>query len=220
MPAKPALALLILLGLAYALTPELSPTDIRQAVSAGEAIGNQHQGYAFGDYVLYGKENGLVIRPGQSEVEAVILGTPYERLRWTSYLLTSQRKKVTQQAIDAEVSRGKDRVRFVVFAHSQSNKDQNFLEKFGPAKVTGDFGSVSVSRVERSGPSLDLYTVVDSSGNRRVETRWLGTVTYIFDLGELEQKANADVTQLSGELVFADGTGKEYKIPFDFGKAR
>jgi hypothetical protein len=165
---------------APAFTPVLAPGDFNEARTAGaQQADSKTHGYVVKDYVLYDTRQPLTIPPGAGEVEAVIVGTPFERLRYASYLASLQGKPMTPQQSAALARELDESVHFVVFAHSPgvTEADRSFLERYTQVVFTLDTGESLAPLDSRVfGPARDFY-IVPGSGRER---RWLGTVTWKF----------------------------------------
>ena len=98
-----ALVAMPLLGMAitspaFAFDASLSHAQVSQAVQAGqhEAQSTKH-GFTVKQYVLFGVKDPLSITPGEGEVDAVIVGTPREMLRYRSYLASFQNEPLSRR---------------------------------------------------------------------------------------------------------------------------
>jgi len=79
----------------FALTRVLHPRQITAAMLNGETLFRDGHGYRAQHYILYAERNTLHIRKGIGPVEAILVGTPYERLRFASYLAAFQGQAVS-----------------------------------------------------------------------------------------------------------------------------
>ncbi|GAA5534180.1 hypothetical protein [Deinococcus aluminii] len=201
------LALALLLGSTLALVATPTDAERQAAVQQGEALAGQHQGYPVRDYLLYSVPDALALTPGEGSVEAVQVATPLERARWAGYFLTIQGKPVTPDAVQHIADMPPDRVEFIVYAHSNGPKDQDFLGAFGPATMLIGEQVLPTSAVKTSGASLDNYRDADG----QVVFRWTDAITYRFRVPE---------GATTGHLRFTDATGKKYDLPFDLSRYR
>jgi hypothetical protein len=206
-------------GAAAGFTPVLGQGDVDQARAAGaEQAGSKTHGYVVKDYVLYDTGQQLTIPPGAGEVEAVVVGTPFERLRYASYLASLQGKPMTAEQAVENARKLDATLHFVVFAHSPgvTEKDRGFLDRYTKAVFTLDTGEALTASDSRVfGPARDFY-IVPGSGRER---RWLGTLTWTFSLRPVMDKGG-DVSAATGSLTFTDSSGKTYDIAVDLGKYR
>ena len=136
------------------------------------------EGYTIGAYLLFGVDDALRIGDDDRTIEAVVVGTPYERLRYHAYLQAYQGLPVV--AGDAARLAAADRgaVELVVFAHSRGEADREFMQHFGGGTLEGGGVAHAAVRVASTDPVRDSYYRPDGS----VVKRWLGQVTYRFDL--------------------------------------
>ena len=211
------LSFVLLLGLITAFTPELSQKDIRAAVDSGNKMISPKHGYIVKDYVLFDVPDPLVITPDEGEVEAVIVGTPFERLQYSSYLTRYQGSDLTQAKAQQQARMLSNTVHFVAFAHAPSGeeKDRNFLAKFSKATLTTGGDTLSAASVDTFGPAKDFYTVQ----GKQTEFLWLGYVDYTFNLAPLAAQG-VNLSQLQGTLKFSDSSGKAYSFKVDLSNYR
>ncbi len=214
-----AVALCCVPAVAVGFTPTLSPQDIEAARIAGaEAADSKTHGYAVQDYLLYDVQQPLTIAPGEGEVEAVVVGTPFERLRYASYLASLQGTPMTASQAAETARKLNGTVHVIVFAHSPgvTERDRNFLSEFGAAQLTlEDKQPIRADDAQLFGPARDFY-IVPGSGRER---RWLGTVTWRFPLQPLIQQ-NVPIPSATGQLSFTDSTGRPYRFEVDLAKFR
>jgi hypothetical protein len=161
--------------------------------------------------VIWDARDPLRAVHGRADLDAVILETPYERVRYEAYLQALQAFPVTAKVVEGWRREAAGRFGFIIYAHSRGEADpeRRFLAEFGPASVVLA-GGTRLRAVERSifGPSLDFYTV----GTFR-EERWTGSLTERFPDPPSTCKPR-------GTLEFADGYGRRYRFAFDLGKMR
>lgn len=214
-----SLGIALLMSVAVAFDPQLSDDEVEAARQEGAQLASTRQsGYQLQDWVLYDVEDPFTISEGQGEVEAVTVGTPFERLRYRSYLENYQGNDFTSEDAQQVAEQLANTVTFVVYAHAPSAgvEQQDFLEEFGEATLQLSGGEqLTPSSVETFGPAQDFYSVEGGA----TEFRWLGTVSYRFDLSGLSNRAGG-IGDLSGTLVFADSTGREYSFDVDLSNYR
>ncbi|WP_027483516.1 hypothetical protein [Deinococcus pimensis] len=210
----------------------LSDAQIRQAMEAGRAMVSPQNGYLYPPYVLKEYTSGLRIDPNTPIVDAVTVGTPFERVRYDSYLVAYQRKPV-QFATAQQVARANaNRLTFVLYTHSPYSVEQEleawqqayvqhapgeakvqrtYLDDFKPATLTVN-GQTFTSRVRINGPFQDAFSI-----KGKPEFRYLGVIFHEFDLTPLVRAG-----QLTGmaDLRFKDATGRTYAERVDLARYR
>ena len=206
-----ALALLAVAPRARAFTPELTSAQSQAAVAQGRAAAAAHLGYQVSGYLLYSVGDALVVAPGQGSVDAIVVGTPFERVTFASYLAAFQDSAPSADAIAAAESPGT--VDFIVFAHSADSKDQAFLRHFRSPRLIAAGRTLHPSGTSGFGPAEDFYT---TPKGQRVP-RWLGYESFRFDLRSLAA-AGLDIARAKGTFSFVDPYGRHYSLPFDLGK--
>jgi hypothetical protein len=208
---------LALSGPACAFTPRLSAQDIEEARRSGaQQADSRTHGYVVEDYVLYDVQQPLGAPPGAKEVEAVVLGTPFERLRYASYLASIQGEPLTDAGARRQARELDDTLHVVVFAHSPgaSEVDRGFLQRYRDVRLEIDGGQAIEPRASTVfGPAQDFFSVQGSGRERR----WLGTLTWEF---ALDQSTGQGAERSRGRLSFVDSSGHRYEVPFDLGKYR
>ena len=228
-------ALGLSLGPALAFQPVLSTEEVQKALKEGSAMNTPRNGYILSDYLLKEYNDGLSLKPGDGEVDAIIVATPYERVRYFGYLESIQRKPVTDAALNAVVDRYKNKLTFVVFTHSPYTVDQEveqWTKAYGSGKITDEEGHTrqrsyldeyKEATLEVGGktytakPSVDgPYTDIFSIQGSRPQSRFLGLIHYSFDLSDLAVSGKVSGT---GRLSFKDSQGKTvYSETVDLGK--
>lgn len=228
-----ALGLSLAPGLAFqaALTVE----EVRKALDEGRAMNTPRNGYILSDYLLKEYNDGVSLKPGDGEVDAIIVATPYERVRYFGYLEALQRRPVTEAALNAVVERYRNKITFVVFTHSPYTVDQEveqWVRAYGNARVQDEEGGTRqrsyldeykeatlevggktyTAKPHVDGPYTDIFSVQGS----RPQSRFLGLISYSFDLSELVRDGKVAG---GGTLRFADSQGKAvYTEAVDLGK--
>ena len=207
----------MLLGAIVAFTPELSQEDVQAAVDSGNAMISPEHGYTVKDYVLFDVPDPLVITPDEGEVEAVVVGTPFERLQYASYLSHYQGPALTPEEAQQKADDLNNTVHFIAFAHAPSGEEKyrDFLSAFGPATLTTADTTLSATDVTTFGPAKDAYTIQ----GKQTEFLWLGYVDYTFDLAPLAAQG-VDISALQGTLAFSDSSGRKYSFEVDLSKYR
>jgi hypothetical protein len=182
--ARPAAALLCVLTFALATQPAravdltLSPASVAAAVADGRGMAARGEGYTIGAYLLFSVDDALRVVSDEQTIEAVAVGTPYERLRFHAYLLAHQGRPAVPAEETQFVSTGRGMLEFVVFAHSRAATDREFMQHFGGGTLESGGTSRDAVQVSSTDPAIDSYYRPDGT----VVKRWLGQVTYRFDL--------------------------------------
>lgn len=166
-----------------------------------------HSAYSVSPWLLYQSADPLRAQHGRADIDAVIVETPYERVRYEAYLDALQGISVTPAAVRNMRAEAASRVGFLAYAHSRSELDRKFLAEFRPAYILLPNGTrQNDSEVVRFGPSDDFYDV----GTFR-EERWVGSIDYRFALVQCSER---------GRLRMTDAYGRAYDFKFDLGRHR
>ena len=208
-----AVALLLTLSCApgWAFSPTLTSAESQKAIEEGRSEVASHAGYPVAEYTLYAVPNALVIAPGQGSIDAIVVGTPFERVRYASYLAAFQGLRPDRSAVaNAAESESVD---FVVFAHGGAHDDQRFLQRFHAASLEAARRSLQPERTTTFGPTEEFFT---TTGGNRV-FRWLGYDSYRFDLRALAG-AGVDIARLRGSFRITDPYGRRSAYAFDLSK--
>lgn len=189
---------------------ELTPSAARVAAATadGAAMERGGDGYTIAPYLLFGVSDALHISDDDAIVEAVTLGTPYERLRFAAYLRSHQGLPFDAHDADEEAAADDGRVALIVSVHSRTERDRDFMMHFGSGVLEGPDGTtLAATNVRVSAPVIDAYYRPDGA----VLHRWLGQVTYVFDL-----RTNGPWATASAPLAFAftDDRGKPHRYTF------
>jgi len=195
---------------APAFTPALSQRQIRGAISAGRTLFQEGRGYQAPQHVLFARQNTLHIQRGQGPIEAILVGTPYERLKFASYLSAFEGRPMSLSHALSIVRQDRDVLQFIVFAHSNGAQDRNFLTRISQGKLQLAGHNIAASNPPaRFGPALDFYDV-DGAGR---QFRWLGSVTFRFNLSQFSQQ-RSNLESSSGTFSFVDSqsTTRRYHI--------
>jgi hypothetical protein len=211
----PAVALLLALSCApgLAFSPALTSAQLHKALADGRSEAASRAGYPVAAYSLYAVPNALVIAPGQGSIDAIVVGTPFERVRYASYLAAFQGSQ--PGASDVADAAEAESVDFVVFAHGGAHDDQKFLQRFHAASIEAAGRLLQPERTTAFGPTEDFFTT--TKGNRVF--RWLGYDTYRFDVRSLA-RAGVDIARLRGTFRITDPYGRQRAYAFDLSKYR
>jgi hypothetical protein len=208
-PAALAFAATAAVAPAGALELPLSPAGHDAAVEAGRRMASAEGGYSIRDYVLFATADALLVRPGEGEIYAVTLRTPFERVRWTSYLQARQGRPATGE----DHGQSARTVDVIVHARSSDGRGRDVLERMQfPALTLASGLRLEPQAVERGRPFRGSQRVVGSDGQARPQERWLGTVAYRFRLEA------ADPGPSSFEIT--DGSGRRYRVELDLAAYR
>lgn len=189
----------------------LSSADADHAAREGAAIAQAHEAYSLRPWVLWDRTNPFTADRGRAGLDAVVVETPYERVRYEAYLQRLQALPVTRSDIERWRHDAARHVGFIVYAHSRSGVDTEatFLERFANATVTLRAGeTMPLSSRAIFGARADFYDV----GTLR-EERYTGSLTYRFTTGNEHCRGN-------GSLRFTDGYGERYWFAFDLARYR
>ena len=210
------LGVALVFNVAAAFDPQLSPAEVQRAVQAGAQMATPASGYKLQAWVLFEVKDPFIIHPQQGLVEAVITGTPFERLRYASYLAAFQGQTLKPAAAQKLAAQLDNTVTFIVFAHAPGGGDQyrDFLKGFRAASlsVNGSGETLKPVHTEIVGPAQDFYNVP----GKAAEFRWLGNVAFRFDLKPLTSK-NIALSKLGATFSFTDSAGQHYHFPVKLG---
>jgi hypothetical protein len=196
---------------AAAVELPLSPEGRLAAVEAGRRMASALGGYHVRDYVLFETDDALVVRPGEGQIYAVTLRTPFERARWTSYTRVRQGRSATDAAVDA--ADANEAVDVIVYVRSSDARGQDVLDRIHlPIFTLPSRRWLEPLAVERGRPFRGSQMVVGADGRARPEERWFGTIVYRFRL------TAADAGPAAFEIV--DGTGRTYRLEADLSRFR
>ena len=219
-------------GTALGMNAVLSSAELRQAMHAGSSMVSPTNGYMANPYVLHEYTNGIRIDPTSPLVDALTIGTPYERVRYYSYLEAYQKKPVLQAGAKKIEQQNANRLTIIAFTHSPVSVDaeleawqqtyvthdnkskpvqRTYLDDFKPATLTLDGKNVT-STITIQGPFQDAFSVKGSP-----EFRYLGVIYYQFDLS-----AFAKAGRITGvaQLQFKDPKGRSYTQQIDLSRYR
>ncbi len=210
----------LLMSSAAALTPVLTPALIAQATQEGHTMSRDTGVYTWGPYLLKTYTDDIVLRPDSPEVDGIALGTPYERLRYESFLDTFQDMPLTLEQAARYAQTWNNKISFLLYTHSPGpvnqeeelwqqaynqgqatetkGREHSYLDLYQPATLT--VGSKTLTaKPEIDGPYGDQFTLPAGTP----QFRYLGVVHYTFDLTGLP-------TSGSVTLKFKDSGGKVY----------
>lgn len=219
---KTATALLISIFAVAAMSPQqslgfapvLTRTQISAAMLSGVTLFRNGRGYQAPRYVLFAEQNTLHIRRGEGPIEAILVGTPFERLEYASYLATFQGERVALPWGQAMARRNDNVLQFIVFAHGDTAHDRKFLQRISNGRLQLDSHVLTPANApEVFGPALDFYQI-DGAGR---QFRWLGSVTFRFDLSRLIA-SGAYLNKASGTFSFTDSDGSERRYHVDLAR--
>ncbi|MCA9835725.1 MAG: hypothetical protein KC422_02375 [Trueperaceae bacterium] len=221
----------LLIGLlsstALAINFELSQEDVQRAISAGTEMVSPQNGYKIGDYVVHEYIQDVRLGPNDPEVDAVTLSTPFETLRKRAYYAAYQKKTLAETQINDILDSTQNKISFNLYVHSpksvqeeleqfqkaylddqnqeESQRQQSFLDLYSEASLKVD-GTTLTASPEIKGPYQDQFSTIEG----KPEFRFLGVITYTFDLSGTELEGQ------TGTLSFQDSEGKTYEETIDF----
>jgi hypothetical protein len=174
-------------------------------------MAEEHGAYNVRPWVLWDRKDPLQAVHGRADLDAVIVETPYEHVRYDGYLQRLQGYPLGQKQIDAFRREAGDHFGFIIYAHSRTGDDSehSFLAHFSNATLTLPNGNeLKATQRVLFGPSADFYDV----GTFR-EQRYTGSLTYRFAVSATSCPTN-------GTLQFRDGYGHAYRFPVAFSRYR
>ena len=207
-----ALILALMALPARAIELSLSADAVAAAIGDGRAMAARGEGYTIGEYVLFGVDDAFHITGDDQTIEAVAVGTPFERLRFHAYLLAHEGRPNSDADTAQFLTAHRSTSELVVFVHSRSVADREFMQHFGAGTLDAG-GELRAAEVSSTDPVLDSYYRLDGS----VLKRWLGVVTYRFDL--------RDDTALAGAAApatfsFTDDRGGVHRYTLSLARYR
>lgn len=195
-----------LLAVCTALTP-LTLTLAAHAAREGAAMADGMRGYAVAPWVIYQSADPLRAQHDRAGVDAIVLETPYERVRYEAYLYRLQGERVGPARVRSLYDDARDRLGFLVYAHSAREDDHAFLTQFRRPSLTLEGGSPRApTATSIFGPASDFYDV----GTFR-EERLVGSISYAFTLPACAGPAHFNLR---------DGYGDRYNVRFDLARYR
>jgi hypothetical protein len=224
---------LVLLGvcsLAGALVPTLTATQVQQAKREGEAMNGLTGGYIVGNYLVKTYNDDLILQPNSPEVDGVILGTPYERLRYEAFLAKLENLPLTETQAANLARSYAGKLVFRVYSHSpyvvgdeleqwqqayltdkvalNADRAKSYLDFYKTATLTVA-GKKYTARPTIDGPYQDNFVLPSGES----DFRNLGVISYTFDIKNLPGSGLAT-------LVFNDSRGKSYSIQSNLAQLR
>ena len=194
---------LTLTGAGHAIESPLSAASVNEAYTQGVTLGmREDQAYPLAPNAVYHTADTLRLEAANGDVDAVVIGTPWERVRYQSYLATIGGEEITPAQARERARLPDGSVAVLIFAHGSKPSDQDFISGF--TGVTLKLGTTTTHPAEarRSGTSGSQYP--DTPGE--IGERFTGTITYIFHLTPAQLRN-------SGTLSFTDPTGKVFRLP-------
>ncbi|WP_029479064.1 hypothetical protein [Deinococcus frigens] len=224
------MALLTLAGPVEAIIPNLNTANSIQAKLDGEAMNTRESGYVLGTYLLKAYNQDVILRPNSPEIDGVVLGTPYERLRYEAYLSHLEGKPITGARVGTMARTLADKLTFRVYSHSpfalddeeeqwqlayktdkikaDPDKQRSDLDFFKSATLT-IAGKTYTAKPVVDGPYRDNFTLPSGEAT----SRNLGVVFYTFDVKNLPPRG-------AFAFNFEDSRGKAYSIKSDLNSYR
>ncbi|MFC4454405.1 hypothetical protein [Deinococcus sonorensis] len=207
-------------GSALALTPSLTVQQVAQAAQEGDAMFHKNGAYVWGSYLLKTYTEDIRLRVDSPEVDGIALGTPYERLRYASFLASFQDMALTPAQSVQLAGTLKNKLTFLVYTHSprgvgeeeeqwqqayhsgdvkpSANREHSYLDAYKAATLTVG-GRTLQAQPQIDGPYRDQFTLPTGGA----DFRFLGVVQYTFDLTGLPAKGTAT-------LRFSDSEGNRF----------
>lgn len=199
----PAAALALAAGSAWAAESPVSAASAQAAFSQGVTLGQKtNQAYPLAPNAVYHTADTLRLEAANGDVDAVVIGTPWERIRYQGYLATIGGEKISVAEARTRARLPDGSVAVLIFAHGARPDDQEFISGFRGVSLKLAGRTVLPTESRRSGTSSSQYP--DTLGE--IGIRFTGTVTYIFKLAPAQLKG-------SGTLHFTDPSGKVFNLP-------
>ena len=195
-----------------AAAADLSPgdADVAAAVARGVAMAKPHGGYYLKDYVVYAVPDARNIYPTRGNVDAVVLGTPLERIRHAAFFATYTGQKATPAEARKRADLPAGWLSFILFVHGPDAFDNSFATKYSVARLVFANKTLTAADMKHSPPSDTVYPLATVHRNRQA-----ATVTYRFDLSALPDLHNS-----RARLQFIDDGGKSFDLPVDLSRYR
>jgi len=197
---------------ARAIEPSLSADAVAAAIGDGRAMAARGEGYTIGEYLLFGIDDAFHISDDGQTIEAVAVGTPYERLRFHAYVLAHEGRPLSDGDTAQFLTAHRSTLELVVFVHSRSMADREFMQHFGAGMLDAG-GNARAAEVSSTDPVLDSYYRPDGS----VLKRWLGVVTFRFDLRDDAALAGAAAP---ATFSFTDDRGGVHRYALSLARYR
>ena len=220
----------MLTGSALALSPVLTPALTEQAVKEGDTMSRETGVYTWGPYLLKTFTEDIRLTAESPEVDGIALGTPYERVRYESFLQTFQDRPLTPAQSTQLAKKWDNKISFLLYTHSPGpvsaeeelwqqaytrgnatetkGREHSYLDLYQSATLTVG-GKTLTAKPEIDGPYGDQFTLPAGTP----EFRYLGVVHYTFDLSGLPSTGTV-------RLNFKDSSGKAYTQQADLSQLR
>ena len=220
----------LLASSAAALTPVLTPELIARATTEGDTMSRNTGVYTWGPYLIKTYTEDIVLKADSPEVDGIAVGTPYERLRYESFLDTFQDMPLTPGQAAQFAQKLNNKISFLLYTHSPGpvsaeeelwkqaynqgkatetkGREHSYLDLYQPATLSVA-GKTLTAKPEIDGPYGDQFTLPAGTP----QFRYLGVVHYTFDLTGLP-------TSGSVTLNFKDSGGKAYTQQANLGQLR
>lgn len=201
-----------------------------QAQRDGEAMNTEDSGYVLGNYLLKSYSDDVFLKPDSPEIDGIVLGTPFEKLRYEAYLSSLEGQPITDARAVMLAGILASKLTFRVYSHSpfavddeeeqwqlayqadkivtNPDKQRSYLDFFKPATLT-IAGKTYTAKPVVDGPYRDNFTLPSGEAT----TRNLGVVSYTFEIKNLPSKGTF-------AFNFDDSRGKAYSIKADLGSYR
>ena len=211
---------LVCSGPSIALTSSLSAEQVKQATQDGDTMFHQLGAYEWGAYLLKTYTDDVILAVDSPEVDGIAIGTPYERVRYESFLDSFQDMPLTPDGATVLADSLQNKVTFLIYTHSprgvgeeeaqwqkayhlgdikpSDTREHSYLDSYKPATLIVG-GRSLIASLAIDGPYRDQFTLPTGGA----EFRFLGVVKYTFDLTGVS--ATERVT-----LRFKDSAGKVF----------
>ncbi len=197
-------------GGGLALIPSPGTPQLTEAYNEGVRLAqNPEGGYPVAAYAIYAVSDALKLEPQNGAVDAVVLGTPFERTRYEAFISVLGEDQITVQQARERADLPNGSVEFIVFAHGVNATDDKFLQNFSAATLQVGGQTLKPTATDRSDVSPSQYPRTVGE----IGIRFVGTITYQFKLPTQAQNA-------SGTLSFTDASGKAFRLPVNLSKYR
>jgi hypothetical protein len=189
--------------LAACVSLALSPAQMQHAYREGAALALASRPYAVAPWVIYQSKDPLRAQRDRAGIDAIVVETPYERIRYHAYLESLQDDKPSigfySRIVEASAP---DRFGILIYAHSRTEIDREFFNHFHQPTLTLDDGRrLAPGGFAIFGASTDFYDV-DTFREERV----VGSVSFAFPLPMCATPMQLDLT---------DAYGTHYRVRFD-----
>lgn len=193
-----------------AIESPLKTASIQAAFTQGQQLAkNADAPYPLAPNAIYHTADTLRLDPKNGDVDAVVIGTPWERVRYQAYIAGIGEEPITAAQAQERARLPDGSVAILIYAHGTQPDDQDFMTKFSNVQLRLAGRSLQPVEARRSGTSEAQYP--DTPGE--IGVRFAGTITYIFKLNPSQLKA-------SGTFRFTDPTGKTFALPLTLARYR